>query len=84
MQGHGHYVYADGVQYHGMYLTDKKEGYGEYFWIDGRKYEGWWHRGKQHGLGIYSDPNRGTVKHGLWEMGKRVKWFEEQEIVLIN
>jgi hypothetical protein len=77
MQGYGHYVYADGVQYHGQYHKDKKEGYGEYFWTDGRQYQGWWYKGKQHGLGIYNDPKRGTEKHGLWEMGKRVQWFEE-------
>ena len=46
MQGHGIYIYADGVRYDGQYFMDKKEGYGVYFWTDGRKYEGWWHKGK--------------------------------------
>ena len=84
MEGHGHYIYADGVQYRGQFSGDKKEGYGEYFWTDGRQYKRWWYRGKQHGLGIYFDPNRGGEKHGLWEMGKRVRWFEENEVAEIN
>lgn len=63
---------------------DKKEGYGMYYWTDGRKYEGWWYKGKQHGLGSYSDREKGSVKYGLWEQGKRVKWFDESAVTLIN
>jgi len=55
----------------------KKEGYGIYYWTDGRKYEGWWTKGKQHGLGIYIDPNKKSVKYGLWEHGKRATWFDD-------
>jgi hypothetical protein len=84
MQGHGIYVYADGVRYDGQYLNDKKEGYGMYYWTDGRKYEGWWHKGKQHGLGTYIDGSKKSVKYGLWEHGKRVKWFDDQAVMLIN
>ena len=63
---------------------DKKEGYGVYYWVDGRKYEGWWYKGKQHGLGTYIDNAKGSIKYGLWENGKRVKWFDEHAIILIN
>ena len=84
MQGFGIYIYSDGVRYDGQYFMDKKEGYGVYFWTDGRKYEGWWHKGKQHGLGTYSDVAKGNIEYGLWENGKRVKWFDEQTVMLIN
>lgn len=84
MQGFGIYIYADGVRYDGQYLNDKKEGYGIYLWTDGRKYEGWWHKGKQHGLGTYIDVSKSSIKYGLWEHGKRVKWFDEQAVILIN
>ena len=55
-----------------------------YYWTDGRKYEGWWHKGKQHGLGTYIDSSKQSVKYGLWENGRRVKWFDEQAVMLIN
>jgi len=77
MQGYGIYIYADGVRYDGQYFMDKKEGFGIYYWTDGRKYEGWWHKGKQHGLGTYIDNAKGSIKYGLWENGRRVKWFDE-------
>jgi len=84
MHGMGIYKYTDGVTYEGQYKEDKKCGYGLYFWTDGRKYEGWWYNGKQHGLGIYKDKNKGKVKYGLWEHGKRVTWFNPQTIYQIN
>ena len=84
MQGFGIYIYSDGVRYDGEYLADKKEGYGVYYWTDGRKYEGWWHKGKQHGLGTYIDTAKSSIKYGLWENGKRVKWFDEQACLQIN
>jgi hypothetical protein len=80
MAGYGHYMWTYGVKYHGQYLNDMKEGYGEYYWADGRKYCGWWKENRQHGLGIYSDPNKGYSKYGLWEMTKRIKWFDKNEI----
>lgn len=84
MEGFGVYLWKDGRRYEGQYHNDKKCGYGIYYWTDGRKYEGWWYKGKQHGLGTYLDPTKGKIKFGLWENGKRVKWFDEQTIKLIN
>lgn len=84
MEGFGIYIWADGRRYEGQYHNDKKSGYGVYYWTDGRKYEGWWNKGKQHGLGTYIDPMKGKIKYGLWEGGKRVTWFDEQTIKLIN
>jgi hypothetical protein len=84
MSGHGIYLYADGVRYDGEYVDDKKDGFGIYYWTDGRKYEGYWYKGKQHGLGSYVDAVKKTLKYGLWEHGKRVRWFDDTEVQQIN
>lgn len=84
MEGVGVYFWADGRIYEGEYHNDKKCGYGLYSWTDGRRYEGWWNKGKQHGLGTYLDPKKEKIKYGLWEGGKRIKWFDEQSIKLIS
>lgn len=85
MHGIGIYQYKDGLIYQGYFVQDKKEGYGIYNWSDGRTYKGQWSRGKQHGLGIYRDPKKEKERHGLWEEGKRKKWFEDKQTIdLIN
>lgn len=33
---------------------------------------------------MYLDPKKEKMKYGLWEGGKRSKWFDEQSIKLIN
>jgi hypothetical protein len=40
------------------------------------RYEGNWANGKQHGKGRYVLPD-GSVRSGLWEDGKRLKWDDE-------
>ena len=84
MHGHGIYIYADDVRYDGQFVNDKKQGFGIYLWTDGRKYEGWWYRGKQHGIGTYFDSKKGTIKYGIWENGKRNKWFDDQTVAMIS
>ena len=84
MHGYGFYVYADGVKYDGQFEADRKQGFGIYQWTDGRKYEGYWNKGKQHGLGIYEGSDKKNVKYGIWDNGKRMKWFDEETINLIN
>ena len=61
-----------------------KHGYGIYYWADGRKYEGYWAQGKQHGLGRYIIPQESQERYGLWEDGKRIEWFENEQISDIN
>ena len=78
MEGIGVYTWNDGRKYEGEYKDDKKHGYGIYLWADNRKYMGNWSKGKQHGLGTYLDPAKGKIKFGLWEAGKRLRWFDEQ------
>lgn len=79
MSGYGIFIYQDGVRYEGQFLLDKKEGFGIYKWTDGRIYEGWWYKGKQHGVGSYFDPVKKSLRYGLWENGKRVKWYDSQQ-----
>ncbi len=92
MHGQGSYVWPDGRKYEGEYRNDKKNGYGLYVWADGRRYQGWWHNRKQFGLGVYVAKN-GTatlacdpveIKHGLWENGRRIKWFSKEEVRAIE
>lgn len=30
------------------------------------------------------DPGKGKIKYGLWEKGKRLKWFDENTIKQIH
>ena len=50
-------------------------------------------KGKQFGIGIYTVADKaedGTTsgqmksKHGLWEDGKRILWFEPEQVDAIN
>lgn len=80
MQGYGFYSWRDGRKFRGQYSEDKKHGFGIYSWKDGREYQGNWVKGKQHGLGKYIVPEESVIKFGLWEGGKRINWFDEQQI----
>ena len=82
--GVGKLGFKGGNESAGEYLNDKREGYGYYRWSDGRRYKGWWHENKQHGLGMYFSPEAPEPKYGLWQMGKRIKWFSEPERELIR
>ncbi len=84
MEGIGMYLWSDGRSYEGLYKNDKKHGFGIYKWADYRCYEGNWHKGKQHGLGSYYVPKEDKLKYGLWEDGKRIEWFDENEVFMIN
>lgn len=85
MHGFGIYNYADGVRYEGWFSHDKKEGFGRYFWTDGRQYAGYWHKGKQHGIGTFIDKGKDKIaQFGMWEQGKRLKWWTPDEVIEIN
>ena len=74
MNGYGEYHWIDGRKYMGFYLNDKKEGFGVYVWSENKAYYGFWKDGQQHGIGRYI--NKGENKYGIWECGKRTKWFQ--------
>lgn len=84
MDGFGIYTWSDGRTYQGFYKEDKKHGFGIYKWSDSKSYSGWWYEGKQHGLGIYdfkkAGGGSGKLKFGIWEDGKKVRWFNKDEI----
>lgn len=84
MEGYGIYTWKDGRRYEGQYKEDKKHGYGIYVWADGRRYEGWWYKAKQFGLGKYIVPADSRVRFGLWEDGKRIEWFDQEKVELIE
>ncbi len=84
MEGFGVYYWPDGRVYEGQFVKNKKSGFGVYTWSDGRRFEGYWYDGKQHGLGSYLIPQDGKLKFGLWEEGKRIEWFTDQQITAIN
>ena len=84
MEGMGIYIWNDGRVYQGQYKDDKKHGFGVYTWADGRCYEGYWYRGKQHGVGTYFVPKDEKLKFGLWEDGKRIEWFDQEQVSSIN
>jgi hypothetical protein len=84
MEGMGIYIWNDGRKYEGQYKDDKKHGFGVYTWADKRCYEGYWYKGKQHGLGRYLVPKDDKTKNGLWEDGKRIEWFTEDQVSRIN
>jgi len=58
---------------------DKMHGFGTYSWPDGRVYEGNWRNNNTHGKGKFIN-SEGEIKLGLWDNGKRVKWFDNAEL----
>ena len=84
MDDFGIYTWQDGRMYEGFYKEDKKHGYGVYTWSDQKKYSGWWHQGKQHGLGVFISREGGKRKFGVWEDGKKVRWFTREEVFAIE
>ena len=80
MEGNGMFKWKDGRSYQGGYKDDKKEGYGIFNWADGRKYRGNWKDGKQHGEGEFYHPSTKIWRKGLWECGRRVKWYDDNKI----
>lgn len=84
MDDFGIYTWQDGRMYEGFYIEDKKHGYGVYTWSDQKKYSGWWVSGKQHGLGVFISREGAKRKFGVWEDGKKVRWFNTEEVQAIE
>lgn len=58
---------------------DLMHGNGTFEWPDGRKYIGGWRNNLPHGKSQLIN-SKGEIKFGLWENGKRVKWFDTKEL----
>ena len=56
-------------------MDDHKEGRGVFKWPNGRTYDGNWKLGKMDGEGTYTS-EKGKVRIGIWQDGKRLKWVE--------
>ena len=84
MDDFGIYTWQDGRMYEGFYREDKKHGYGIYTWSDQKKYSGWWYQGKQHGLGVFISKEGAKRKFGVWEDGKKIRWFSREEVIAIE
>ena len=67
----------EGKKYIEFYKNDKKEGFGIYYWPNNRFFIGFWKAAKQNGPGKYIKDNK--IKYGVWNDGKREKWFENEE-----
>ncbi len=78
MHGSGLLKWADGKQYEGQFVNDKRQGLGVFKWKDGRIYNGEWLDGKQHGRGTFMKVD-GTKKVGIWENGRNIQWLEENK-----
>jgi hypothetical protein len=77
MNGLGEFCWKDGKKYFGFYRNDRKEGFGIYSWKEPKKiFIGFWADGKQNGVGKYMDCQR--IKFGIWENGKKLKWFSDE------
>ena len=62
-----------------MYKEGRKHGFGIQTWTDGRDYVGHWWQGKTHGLGKYRIQNAVSYTYGLWEDGKQMTWWSEEQ-----
>ena len=77
MYGYGEFVWSEGKKYFGFYKNDKKDGFGIYYWPNNTFFIGFWRDGKQNGVGKYIKGE--VVKYGLWDEGKRDKWFVNED-----
>ena len=77
MNGEGTLTWADGRQYEGGFINDKRHGWGEFKWKDGRQYRGGWDNGKQHGIGFFLKLGQSHEKEGEWNEGKRIRWVDQ-------
>ena len=58
MHGKGRYYYAaNGNEYNGDWVNDKKHGFGDFVWKSGDRYRGHYLNDKKSGHGIYTWPN---------------------------
>ncbi len=82
MEGYGEFYMNDGKKYFGFFKGDKREGFGIYYWPENKFYIGFWKEGKQHGLGKYIENSK--IKYGLWNFGKKQKFFDNEDDFLDN
>ena len=56
-EGRGIFIWVDGSQYDGNFISNVINGHGEYVWSDDRKYVGNWKNNKMDGVGEFTWPD---------------------------
>ena len=66
MLGYGVFLWSDGSQFQGHFVSNNIEGHGIYKWADSRVYEGDWIANKMHGKGVFT-----------WSDGRRYSFVKQ-------
>ena len=82
MEGYGEFYMNEGRIYFGFFKNDKREGFGIHYFPENTFYVGFWKAGKQHGMGKYISND--TIKYGFWNLGKKTKYYQNEEEFLDN
>ena len=83
MNGFGEFTFPMVKTYIGNFSWDKKDNFGVLFWYQEQKaFIGFWLDNKQHGKGKFI--NKGKEKFGVWNLGKKIKNFEDVDDFIEN
>ena len=77
MDGIGYYSWTDGKRYLGEYKDNDKDGFGIHKFANGALHQGYWTKGKGNGPGSYQKNPGATVRYGIWENGRQIKWLKQ-------
>ena len=77
MNGFGIYKWKNGKKYYGFFKKGVKNGFG-IFSLNNSKYViGFWKEGNQNGFAKYINDEK--IKYGLYNDGKREKWYDNND-----
>ena len=83
MNGFGEFTFPMVKTYIGNFSWDKKDNFGILFWYQEQKaFIGFWLDNKQHGKGKFI--NKGKEKFGIWNLGKKIKNFDDVDDFIEN
>ena len=74
MNGFGIYKWSNNKQYFGFFKKGVKNGFGIFSLLNDKFVIGFWKEGKQSGFVKYINDDK--IKYGLYNNGKREKWYE--------
>lgn len=67
--GEGKMTYANGNEYEGRWMNNKRDGKGITKYASGNVYTGTWKEGKRHGFGVFHIKKTGDIYRGHWSQG---------------
>ena len=76
MNGFGIYKWKNNKKYFGFFKNGVKNGFGIFYLLNGKYVIGFWKEVKQNGFAKYI--NEEKIKYGLYNNGKREKWYENE------